>query len=75
MINKKESVIQINIDGRSIGMSYSQADALMNDIRKQMFECDEHVENMKLVEERLKNFEESNRQFPDELFLPKGLQK
>lgn len=67
---KIESVININIDGRTIGMSYSQADALMNDIRKKMFECDEHVEEMKLVKKRLKEFEESNRQFPDELFLP-----
>jgi NH3-dependent NAD+ synthetase len=70
METKKESVINITVDGRSIGMSYSQADALMNDIRKKMFECDEHVEDMKLVQERLKKFEESNRQFPDELFLP-----
>ncbi len=69
---KKESVITINIDGRNIGMSYSQADALMNDIRNKMFECGEHISEMKLVEKHLKEFEESNRQFPDELFLPKS---
>ena len=69
---KKESVIEINIKGINVRISYSEASKLIDDIRNKMFECYERVENMKLVEKRLKEFEESNRQFPDELFLPKS---
>jgi len=70
MENKKESVINITIDGRSVGISYSQANALMNDIKLQMFMSHDHEKDMKLVENRLQEFEEHNRQFPDELFIP-----
>jgi len=70
MENKKESVINIIIDGRNVGLSYSQALILINDIKLQMFMSYDHEKDMKLVEKRLKEFEESNRQFPDELFLP-----
>lgn len=67
-----ESLIEINIKGINVRISYLEASRLIDDVRKKMFECYEHVEEMKLVENRLKEFEESNRQFPDELFFPKS---
>lgn len=68
----KESLIEINIKGINVKISYSEASRLIDEIRKKMFNCYEYKEEMKLVEKRLKEFEESNRQFPDELFYCKS---
>ena len=66
-----ESLIEINIKGINVRISYSEAEELIYDIKNKMFECYEYKEQMKLVKKRLKEFKENNEKFPDELFVPK----
>ena len=67
-----ESNIFIKINNQKFVFTYSEATKLRDKLNTLLYDTLEHKKEMELVDKRLKKFEDSSSQFPDELFIPKS---